>query len=60
MKEVEVEQASAWRGGFNRSPQDLETKIINLLQSELESCNVYISKAEVEKLLAKAESEVAA
>ena len=45
MNDVEVEQPFAWRGGFNTGPRGLEPNIVNLLQSELEPCTLYLAKA---------------
>ena len=35
MKTITPPSSSAWRGGFNRNPNDLENKMIKLLQKDL-------------------------
>lgn len=44
MREVEPDQASAWRSGFNKSPRNMEDKLLNLLQKELFDHSMYLEK----------------
>ena len=45
MKEVEVSDASAWRGGFNKNPMDIEEKMVSLLQAQLAEYHLYLAAA---------------
>ena len=46
MKEITPAATSAWRQGFNSNPTDLETKMIALLQKDLEEYKLYVAKAD--------------
>ena len=44
IRDVDPSPSSAWRWGFNKNPQDLEEKMINLLSSELIEFNLYLDQ----------------
>eukprot|EP00973_Karenia_brevis_P096291 12431457-Karenia_brevis.AAC.1 len=46
MKEVEPHKDSQWRAGINLMPGDLETKIIKLVQKELDEVGMKLERVE--------------
>ncbi len=44
LRDIAPTTESGWRGGFNKSPLDLEQKMISLLQRELIECDLYLEQ----------------
>ncbi len=44
MKSVRPTPESAWRGGFNLNPSDLETKMLKQMHWELENAELFVQK----------------
>ena len=44
MKEIEPNPASEWRAGMNLMPGDLETKMLKLVQKEMDAAGVCVSR----------------